>query len=210
MFRYKSFTLNPIQENTYLVWDEETRECAVIDCGAFSNVDNMVLSCFIGENKLTPVLALQTHCHFDHIFGLQWLYDRYGAIPMCHKLEKAIYDMQDELLSESFNIDFELELPPIEDFFEDGDEIELGRGKIKVIHTPGHTPGGVCFYIEEDKTLISGDTLFCHGMGRTDLPGGNWEQEMLSIRNRLLTLPGDTKVLCGHGPSTTIEDERRG
>lgn len=209
MYHYKSFVFNPIQENTLVVWDDVTLECAIIDCGVFSNTEKRTLSDFIEKSGLKPTLALQTHCHFDHIFGLQWLYEQYDVQPMCHAMEQEMYDMQDRFLREAFCMDMKLDRPPILRHFRDNEEIPLGKGSIRVIHTPGHTPGGVCFYVEADKVLISGDTLFRMGMGRTDLPGGNWEQEMLSIRNRLLTLPSDTRVICGHGPDTTIGDEQR-
>ncbi len=207
MLKYKIFVCNPVEENTYVVWDETSRETAIVDCGAYTNGERKEIASFIEKENLRPTLALQTHMHFDHIFGLGWLKETYGLRPLCHELEQKNYDMQETLASDMFGVEISLNLPGILRYIKDGEKLLLGENELTVIHTPGHTPGGVCYLA--DTFLLSGDTLFAGSCGRADLPGGNMQDEIRSIRNRLMTLREDIIVLPGHGPGTTIAQEKR-
>ena len=207
MLLYKRFTFNPIEENTYVLWDSKSRDAAIIDCGAINPYEYGQLEHFIQEEKLHPTLSLLTHMHFDHIFGLGWLNKKYGLRPIFHELEQNNYDMQEKMALEVFGMNIPLERPGVLRYVKDGDELTLGNHKLKVIHTPGHTAGGVCYLA--DSLLFCGDTLFAGSCGRTDLPGGSMQQEVNSIREKLLTLPDDIRVLPGHGPETSIAREKR-
>lgn len=206
MLQYKRFTFNPVEENTYILWDDESREAAVIDCGAFDPYEQEQLENYIRENNLRPTLSLLTHMHFDHIFGLGWLCKKYNIRPICHELEQKNYDMQEKMALEMFGVKIPIERPAVMRYIKDGDELTLGSRTLKVIHTPGHTAGGVCYLA--DSLLFCGDTLFAGSCGRTDLPGGNMQEEVLSIREKLLTLPDEIRVLPGHGPESSIAREK--
>ena len=206
MLQYKRFTFNPVEENTYILWDDESRDAAVIDCGAFDPYEQEQLENYIRENNLRPTLSLLTHMHFDHIFGLGWLYKKYNIRPICHELEQKNYDMQEKMALEMFGVKIPIERPAVMRYIKDGDELTLGSRTLKVIHTPGHTAGGVCYLA--DSLLFCGDTLFAGSCGRTDLPGGNMQEEVLSIREKLLTLPDEIRVLPGHGPESSIAREK--
>ena len=207
MTHYKRFICNPLQENTYIIWDDCTHDAAIVDCGAYSTAERTDISDFIQTETLHPVLALQTHMHFDHIFGLGWLKETYGLRPICHAAEQENYDMQDVMASEMFGVTMTLARPAVERYVADGDLLQLGDSTLTVIHTPGHSAGGVC-YLTEDF-LLSGDTLFAGSCGRTDLPGGNMNDEAHSIKHKILTLQPHITVLPGHGPETSIARERR-
>lgn len=206
MFQYKRFTFNPVEENTYILWDDESRDAAVIDCGALNLYEQEQLENYIQGNNLRPTLSLLTHMHFDHIFGLGWLRKKYNIRPICHELEQRNYDMQEKMALEMFGVKIPIERPAVMRYVKDGDELTLGSRTLKVIHTPGHTAGGVCYLA--DSLLFCGDTLFAGSCGRTDLPGGDMQQEVLSIRNKLLTLPDEIRVLPGHGPESSIAREK--
>ncbi len=204
---YELFKVNPIEENTYLLWDEETRQAAIVDCGAWTAGERQEISDFLSAGKLQLQFVLQTHAHFDHIWGVPWLFQTYGLRPRLHPLEEAIYYGMPDMVSQ-FGLRMKETLPRPDSTLHEDESITLGNSKINVILTPGHTPGGVCFYLPEEHLLLSGDTLFQFSAGRTDLPGGNMNQLLLSLR-RLITLPPETVVLPGHGPRTTIGDEAR-
>lgn len=197
------FTFNPLGVNCCLMWDEQTRQAAIIDCSARTESEFAQIERAIEGNHLLLEMALQTHMHFDHVYGLPRLYERFGIAPSCHAAEMPIYQMAPQMAS---HIRFPIEgtLPAPSSFLNDGQEIQLGSITICAIHTPGHTPGSLCFFLPETKQLFSGDTLFCESIGRTDLPGGNFEDLKNSITERLFTLPEETRVLPGHGGVTQI------
>lgn len=206
--KYQSFTFNPVQENTYLLWDEQTLEAAIVDTGAWDRQEEQSLAGSIEALGLKLKYALQTHAHFDHTFGLPFVHRTYGLKPVFHKDEVDIYRQMPSMAAR-FGLNMGGGMPPIGQLLSDGDELLLGTTVIRLIHTPGHTSGSSAFYIPEAGLLFSGDTLFLQSIGRTDLPGGSYEDELDSIKNKLFCLPDDTKVLPGHGPSTTIGWEKQ-
>lgn len=204
----KRFVTNPIGENCYLLWDD-THETAIIDCGAWGEAKETKIARFIEENNLQPTLALQTHMHFDHVLGLHMLHRLYGLQPMCHALEQPVYDAFPRMARDWFQMLVPEPLVPVKEYLTDGQELHLGHIRLRVIHTPGHTPGGLCFYLPDEGLLFSGDTLFQGSVGRADLPGSDPEALIRGIRDQLLTLPDAVRVFPGHGPETTIGQERR-
>lgn len=204
--RIHQFEFNSFREHTYLLWDEHTREAAVIDAGMSTVDEEQELARYVDEQQLRPILSLQTHCHFDHIYGLPFLYEHYGLQPRFAERDEPIYAAMPRLASH-LGIPLRGTLPPPGDYLTQGEVIHVGDIEIQVIFTPGHTPGGVSLYIPSQRVVFTGDTIFCGSMGRTDLGGDDYE-ERRSILDRLLTLPPDTVAYPGHGPSTTIAAER--
>lgn len=201
----KSFLSNHIGENTFVLNDGN--EAAIIDCGAYSEKQWEPILRYIKENNLNVRYALQTHTHFDHIYGLRFVERDLGIKAMCHNADKWLYDHANETTMALMGETFPTPQPEIDATLHDGQLLKLGTLTIEVLHTPGHTEGGVCFYIEQENIVFCGDTLFAGSIGRTDFPGGNFEMEISSIRERLLTLPPDTIAYPGHGPQTTIQQE---
>ncbi len=202
----KKFTFNPVQENTLIAYDE-TGECVIIDAGCYFEDERLELDQFIAEKKLKPVRLINTHCHFDHIMGVTHCRLKYRLSFETHRDEAQLVEMAVEH-GDRYSIPMEpIDAP--DSFFSDGDRITFGNSYFNVITTPGHSPGGVVFYNPEQKILIAGDVLFYGSIGRTDLPGGSYDQLVGNIKNKLLILPEDTKVYCGHGPETTIGFEKR-
>lgn len=204
----KTFLFNPVGENTYLIWDEETKEAAIIDAGMSNNRENAAVSEFITKENLQLKYALQTHMHFDHVWGLSYIKETYNLRPLCHAADEIIYSQAPEMTG-MFRLSMNWNLPAIGRYIEEGEIIQLGKTSIQVLHTPGHTPGGLSFYIESDHIIFTGDTLFQGSVGRTDLPGGNLEEEINSIKNKILTLPSDTIIYSGHGPKSSVEWEKK-
>ena len=200
--KIKRFQVNPIEENTYIIWDEASSEAAIVDCGVWTQAERQTIANFISSEGLHLLMALQTHSHFDHVFGLPWLYEQYDLRPRMHAQEETIYYAMPDMVRR-FGINMSDPLPRPDKFLTNGECIMLGHTEIGILHTPGHTPGGICFHIPADRLLLSGDTLFRGSVGRTDLPGGDMEQQITSLHS-LLTLPAETTVLPGHGPETSI------
>jgi len=199
----KKLIFNPLQENTYIIFDE-TKECVIVDPGCYTQAEKDLLKKTIAELGVTPKAIINTHCHFDHVFGRNFVADEYNVELWAHEAEfKNIARFASG--ASLFGIRDEEPRQP-EHYFKDGDIFKFGNSELKVIHTPGHAPGSVCFYSDKDNFLISGDTLFAGTIGRTDLPGGDLG-EMKDSLKKLMELPGETKVYCGHGPDTTIGKE---
>ena len=198
--KYELVVVGALETNCYLVYCEETRDCAVIDPGA----DPEKIIAAVADLELKPVVVLNTHGHVDHIGANSEIVKHYGAPLAMHAADTGMLQVSDfielSLLLGARNS------PAPDRLLADGDEVFFGRTSLRVLHTPGHTPGSVGFI--HGATLFSGDTLFCGGVGRTDLPGGSWKDLERSIRERILTLPEDTVVLPGHGPWTTVGQER--
>ncbi len=207
MLTLKTFPVNFIEENCYVLSDE-SGEAVIIDCGAFFPEEKDEIRNYLAQNKLTPKHHICTHGHFDHVFGAQFLAEAYGILPELCKDEVKNYEMADEQMRTFLHRALPLTLPEVGRTFADGNSITFGNHRLKVITTPGHTPGGCCFYCEEEGILLSGDSLFRGSIGRCDLPGGNEVVLVSSLRQRILTLPDEVKVYPGHGPHTTIAEER--
>jgi len=206
MIQIKKFTFNPVQENTYVVYDE-TNECAIIDAGCYFDYERQELDRFISFNQLKPVRLINTHCHFDHIMGISHCSAKYNLQFETHADEATLVENAVEH-GDLFGIPVEPIDPPVL-FFKEGDRINFGNSYLEVIEAPGHSPGGVVFYNAEQKILFAGDVLFYGSIGRTDLPGGSFEQLIGNIQTKLLTLPEETIVYSGHGPETSIGFEKK-
>lgn len=207
----KKFTVNPIEENTYIVSDPATRQAAIIDCGCFDESEWEPLQQYIADNGLTPVHLLCTHAHFDHVLGTAFAAQAYGLTPQCHEADLPLWQQMDTqvtmfLGNYGTKLLQSLRLPQPTPLRE-GDTIDLGTKSLQVIATPGHTAGGICFYCATDDVLFAGDSLFRGSIGRTDLPGGNYATLVKSLTTHILTLPPHTRVFCGHGLDTSIDYE---
>ncbi len=203
----KYLTLNPFQENTYIIYDKASHEAAIVDCGALFPEEEHRIDEFVKSNQLTVKHLINTHLHLDHCFGNHWAAMQYGIKPMAHEGDKPLL-AQLEAQVRMFGLPIKVTAEPLGTCLADGDTLTLGNETIEVIHTPGHSPGGLCLYMPQSGILLSGDTLFLSSIGRSDLEGGSYSTLIRSIQTRLLTLPGETKVFCGHGDTTTIGYER--
>ena len=205
MLKIKSFTFNPIQENTYLLYNE-FNDCVIIDPGCYFPEEQDELAHFITQSNLKPVALLNTHCHLDHVFGNKFIAEKYGLTLQLHKNEKPMLDyapatgLMYDMPFDNYAGEFI--------FLKQGDIIKLGPDELSVIEAPGHSPGHICFYCAKQNFIISGDVLFNRSIGRTDLPGGNHKTLLKNIREKLFVLPDETIVYSGHGPTTTIGDEK--
>lgn len=208
MLKVKAFVFNPFGETTYVVYNPKTHDAVVIDPGMADVAENAEFDHFVSSNSLTVRGVVNTHMHIDHCFGANYVKDKYGVPVSAHTADAFLGTGLDEQ-SRRFGMRMAVRDVVIDAPLADGDTIAIGDDSLEVIHTPGHSPGGICLYSAAGGFLIAGDTLFSGSIGRTDLPGGDMRQLISSIRTRLLTLPDDTLVLPGHGPTTTIADERR-
>ena len=206
MLTVKAFSFNPVEENTYVLYNEK-RECCIIDPGFYFPEEREKFKKFIDGSNLRPILLLNTHCHLDHIFGNRFVSKTWGLILHLNQLEKPVLEygpVSGQLWQLPFdNYDGEMK------FIDEGDVITIGEDEMTVLFTPGHSPGHVSFYSKANKFVISGDVLFEGSVGRTDLPGGDFNILEESIRAKLYTLPEDTIVYPGHGETTTIGDEMK-
>lgn len=207
MLTIKSFFMQMMGENTYLVYDEE-KNAVLIDCGALHSEEHQAIADYISSHGLHLLQAWLTHGHFDHIFGCQWVFEQFGISPLLHPADEHRYTHAGEELQLFLHQRVEIPVPPLEGFLTDGQTLQLGKHEFEVIHTPGHTPGGVCFYCATERILFSGDSLFAGSIGRCDLPEGDMETLLNSITTRLMVLPDDVQVYPGHGESTSIGRER--
>lgn len=206
MISIKSFVCSPYQENTYILYDE-THECVIIDPGMYNASEQNSLTSFIKENKLKPVLLLNTHCHIDHVLGNKFVSDNYALLPQFHEGELPLLTA---VPSYAPQMGMNYEVSPLpEKFLQASGSIEFGNSRLEIIFAPGHSPAHLCFLSEEDNFLIGGDVLFYQSIGRTDLPGGNYETLISSIKQKLFILPDECVVYPGHGPSTTIGFEKQ-
>ncbi len=206
MFTVKAFTFSPIQENTYLLYNEKGN-ALIIDPGCYFEEEREELSTFLQQNKLNPQLLLNTHCHLDHVFGNKWIHETYGLLLHIHPNEKQVLDFA-PASGLMWNMPFDNYKAEIK-YFHEGEEILLDDDRLKILFAPGHSPGHVCFYCQEQGFVIGGDVLFRQSIGRTDLPGGNFETLINSIKTQLFILPDETIVYNGHGPATTVGYEKK-
>ena len=208
MLNIQKFVFNPYQENTYIVSDE-TNECVIIDCGALFDNEQLALTEYIEENRLTPVQLLCTHGHFDHCVGIDMVYQQYGLKPLIHSQDAQLLEQLADQAMYFLGIEYDREVPPIGKLIDEKDVINFGNHRFTILHTPGHTPGSILFYCEEEHCVFSGDTLFQMSIGRTDFPGGSYQDMMNSLRLITTQLPEETVVWSGHGPKTTIGEEQK-
>jgi hydroxyacylglutathione hydrolase len=206
MITVKCFTFNPVQENTYILFNEQLI-CGIIDPGCYSSAERKELRDFINEYKLSLNYLLNTHCHLDHVFGNKFVFDTFGIYLHIHEKEKPVLDYA-PISGKNWNLPFDNYTDELI-LLKEGDIILLGEDKLTVLFTPGHSPGHIGFYCEAQKFIIGGDVLFKDSIGRTDLPGGNHETLLRSIRQQLFTLPEDVIVYPGHGAPTTIGYEKK-
>ena len=207
MISIQRFVCNMLQENCYVVSDE-SKECVIIDCGAWYTQERSAIVNYLSSNGLTPRHLLATHGHVDHNFGNNTIFDTYGLKAEVHKSDISFMERLAEQSVQFIGCKPDFEYPPVGDTFVDGDEITFGSHKLDVVHTPGHSRGSVCFYIKDENVMFTGDTLFHQSIGRTDLDGGSMMQIIQSLR-MLAQLPDETVILPGHGPQTTISEELR-
>ena len=195
---------SPIQVNTYIITGNGS-ECVIIDCGCYCGAEEQKLEEMLSARELKPVMLLNTHCHLDHVFGNRFMLDRYGLRPWFHEGDRHNYRNAPKH-SLIWGLSMEPQPDP-EGYLSDGQVISAAGVTLTVIAVPGHSPGGVAFYSEADAVVFTGDALFAGSIGRSDLPGGDHEQLIENIRERLFVLPPDTVVYPGHGPETTIREE---
>ena len=198
---YEKLVVGALDTNCYLVFCQETRECAIVDPAADAeNIFNLII-----EKDFKPVVILNTHGHVDHVGANKDMKEKFNIPLHIHAFDSSMMEKA-HLSGWSFMLRVKPS-PPADILFEEGDSIRIGSSFLRVLHTPGHSPGSVSFI--GDNFLLSGDTLFCQGVGRTDLPGGNWEDLMNSIKQKIFILPEETVVLPGHGPMTSVGQEKR-
>lgn len=207
MLHIQKFVVNMIQENCYIL-NDETKEAVIIDDGAYYPEERKAIEQYILDHQLKPVHLLDTHAHFDHIMGNEALFKKFGLKAELHSNDAYLYSTISLQAQSLLANKLDIHEAPVGNFIKQDDIISFGNHSLKVIETPGHTPGGVCFYCESEKLLFSGDSLFQQSIGRTDLPGGDGVKLLSSLKNNILVLPEDTKVFPGHGPSTTIKEEK--
>lgn len=202
----KQFVFNTFAENTYVLFDE-SKEAVIVDPGCYGREEENSLSNFIQQNDLKVVKLLNTHCHIDHVLGNYFVKNKYQVSLFIHEIEKPYLA---SVTSYAPNYGF-VQYHPSEadEYLKAGENITFGNQELEVVFTPGHSAGHVVFYHQESKQLIGGDVLFRQSIGRTDLPGGNHQQLLDSIRQKLWVLPDEVVVFPGHGPETTIGYEKK-
>lgn len=203
----KRFEFNPFGENTYIIWDTISKDAAIIDPGMVELYEMEQVETFVNNAKMNLKFILLTHMHIDHTFGIEMLKERFGDIPsLAHKAD-AHWGQSRQLQADMFHLRLKLNPLDADRYISENTELKIGDEEITVIHTPGHSMGGLCYYTPKSGIIFTGDTLFRGSIGRTDFPGGSHSQIIQSIRTKLLCLPAGTKVYPGHGPSTTIDTE---
>jgi glyoxylase-like metal-dependent hydrolase (beta-lactamase superfamily II) len=206
MLHIKFFTFNPFQENTYLLYDEEGI-ATLIDPGCYTEEEKQELEAFIIKEKLQVTQLLNTHCHIDHVLGNAWAIDRFQVTLQIHALEVPVLKSVEVYAP---NYGFRDYIPSTaSSFLVEGQEIQVGKEKLRCIFVPGHAPGHLVFYHEASKRCIAGDALFKGSIGRTDLPGGNHALLLEKIKSQLFVLPEETVIFPGHGPETSIGYEKK-
>ena len=195
--------------NTYVVYDPEAKEAAIVDPGMSRKDEFEAMEKFIEREGLKVTHLINTHLHIDHAVADNWVKARYGVPVEAHEAD-AMLGERIKQQAIMFGVQAEDAAVEIERRLEEGDVVRIGYGELHVLHVPGHSPGSICLYDKEDGFVIVGDALFEGSIGRTDLPGGNHRQLIDAIRSKLLTLPKDTVVLSGHGDATSIGREMEG
>ena len=203
--KIKKFTFNEFQENTYIIYDK-TKECAIIDPGCNSNSEKNMIVNFIKQEKLTPVKLINTHCHIDHVFGNDFINKEFNL-----KLHINNKEMENLEMAKKYSEIYDIDYTPYKDeikFIKEDEKIYFGETELNIIFTPGHSSGHISLISEKQKTIISGDVLFRESIGRTDLPGGDFNTLIKSIKEKIFKYPEEYIVLPGHGPETQINHEK--
>ena len=200
--KVNTFTLGPLENNTFLLWVEETKQAVLID----PTYDTQTVIDMIKSLKLNLIEVWITHAHFDHVIGIPLLLQSFETPPRfgLHPADLELW--RSDAGAQSFNLHISLPKDP-DFFFSNGEQLKLGDMEVGVRHVPGHTPGHVVFYAPQNKMAFCGDVIFYHSIGRTDLPGGDFETLIAMIKSKVLSLPPDTRLMCGHGPETTVDEE---
>lgn len=206
MMQIKSFCFNPFGENTYVLYDE-SGEAIVIDPGCSNREEENQLSDFLADEKLRVKALINTHCHIDHVLGNSFVMDTYG-VPLLIHADDAPLLKANEVVAPMYGIP-NFRAPQPDGFLNAGDRFGFGNTELEILHLPGHAPGHIGLYDAVSRCCIAGDVLFLGSIGRTDLPGGDYDTLIQSIRKRLFPLGDEVTVYPGHGPPTTIGRERR-
>ena len=204
MIYIKSFTFSPFQENTYVIYNDHS-ECMIVDPGCYDSREEKMLSDFIESHHLKPVLLMNTHCHIDHVFGNKYVSEKYNLTPLIHPIEEAMLAAVPRV-ADMYGVNY---TPSPAPNFISGETIHLGDEVFDILFVPGHSPGHIALYHAATDSLIVGDVLFHQSIGRTDLPGGDMETLLKSIRTKIFTLPDNTKVYPGHMETTTVGYEKQ-
>lgn len=207
MMHIETFVFNFFAQNTYLLYDD-TKEAVLIDCGCMTGQEKQRLTDFVGNKNLDLKAVLMTHMHLDHAFGLAYMLDAYGLKPRMHRFEHECLPSLNEQ-AKRFVLPTRIEDVEPGDYIEPGEDLHFGDTTLKVLFVPGHSPGGLSFYNEESQAVFAGDALFQGSIGRTDLWGGDMHQLTDAIKEQILSLPDETVVYSGHGPTTTVRDEKK-
>lgn len=206
MLQIRSFVFNALQENTYVLFDE-TRECVIVDPGCHTETERQELTDFIASQDLRVRMLLNTHCHVDHVLGNHFVKEKYDVLLHIHRLDEPTLKAV-EIYAPHYGF-YQYQGTTADQFLQEDTDIRFGSSVLRVLFVPGHAPGHVAFYAAQEKIIVSGDVLFYNSVGRTDLPGGNFETLIQSIHQKLFTLPDDVIVYPGHGPETSIGFEKR-
>ncbi len=207
MLLVKKFIFNPFYENTYIVWDKETKEGMVIDPGCYTEDEKTELKEYIVENKITVKYLVLTHCHLDHILGCKFVKEQLSPLFLIPLKDQFLLD-EASIQAELFQIKIE-DVPKPDLSLDENSILQLGKSQPIIFHTPGHTPGEYSLLFEEEKFCITGDVLFKESIGRTDLWGGDMKALLNSIKTKLLVLDDEIRIYPGHGDESTIGEERR-
>ena len=207
MIKIKVFTFNLFAENTIILWEEESRDAAIVDPGNSNPEEDKILSEFVISENLNIKYLINTHCHIDHILGCKFVKEKFN--PVYYAPENDI-PLLEHASQQAEMFDIKMDATPKPDVLvSEETELYLGSSKLNFLFTPGHTPGEVCIYLEREKICVTGDVLFNESIGRTDLWGGNYDQLIDSIQNKLLSLPDDVEIYPGHGSMSTIGHEKQ-
>ena len=206
MIKIQHFVFGPFAENTYILSDE-TGECIIIDPGCYEKEEKETITAFISQNNLKVVRLLNTHCHIDHVLGNDFIKEAYQVTLATHEKEAPLLKAVQSYAPNYGFINYrEAE---IDEFIDENDMIRFGQSQLEILFVPGHSPGHIAFYNREQKLCIGGDVLFQGSIGRTDLPGGDFNTLIQSIHQKFFALDDDVTVFCGHGPATTIGEEKK-
>lgn len=202
----KSFVFNPFMENTYLLYDE-SREAIIVDPGCYEDYEKKELTNFIADHDLKVTRLLNTHCHIDHVFGNQFVKDKYGVKLEIHAEDEATLKAV-KVYAPNYGFQH-FEEAEVDQYFDEGDTISFGNSSLEIVFVPGHAPGHVAFYNKNEKIIIGGDVLFDGSIGRTDLPGGDFDTLIKSIHEKIFPLGDEMVVYPGHGATTTVGKEKQ-